>query len=68
MDSLFSNRNTVAPDDADLEFLAVRDHERWRDLRACLDKQWARYHEHADTYFLDQIQRRGQFHARIWEL
>lgn len=53
---------------ADPEYLAIRDHERWHDIRVCLEAMWERFRPYADSNYLDQFWREGHFNARVWEM
>lgn len=53
---------------ADAEYLAIRNRERWQNIRLCLEAQWERFRPYADSNFLDQFWRAGHFNARVWEM
>ncbi|HJX66681.1 MAG TPA: NAD(P)-dependent alcohol dehydrogenase [Polyangia bacterium] len=59
---------TVPTSELDPVYVHIRDHVHCDDYRQYLEGLWAEYVPYADRNFLDQVQRRGQFHSRVWEM
>ena len=59
---------TLASGDLDPAFAHVRDHPACAEDRAYLRSLWIRFAPFADSNFLDQVQRPGQFASRVWEM
>lgn len=59
---------TVIAEEVDPVFSHIRESPHQGETRDYLEGLWAEYRPFADPNFLDQIQRRGQFHARVWEM
>jgi len=52
----------------DPTYVFVRDDEYDGSHRRYLEELWAEFEPHADRNFLNEIPRRGHFHARVWEM
>lgn len=52
--------------DSDPLYIALRDHPRLADARACVEELWARFAPFADSGFIQDIAL--HFHARYWEM
>jgi len=59
---------TVPTSELDPVYVHIRDHVHCDEYRQYLEGLWAEYLPYADRNFLDQLQRRGQFHSRVWEM
>ncbi len=59
---------TVPTSELDPVYVHIRDHVHCDEYRQYLGGLWAEYVPYADRNFLDQLQRRGQFHSRVWEM
>jgi hypothetical protein len=60
---------TTAPQpELDPIYVFIRDDPDQDETRGYLEGLWTEYVPYADRNFLDQFQRRGQFHARTWEM
>ena len=59
---------TVPQPELDPIYAFIRDDPYQEETRRYLDGLWTEYVPYADRNFLDRFQRRGQFHARTWEM
>lgn len=64
--SLFET--TVNNGELDPSFVHIRDSNECCEDREYIAELWQRYKELADSNFHDQLQRKGNFHSRIWEM
>jgi type I restriction enzyme S subunit len=52
----------------DRAYVFIRDDKYDGSHRRYLEELWAEFEPHADRNFLTEFPRRGQFHARVWEM
>ena len=59
---------TLPAAELDPTYVFVRDDEYDGSHRLYLEDLWAEFEPYADPNFLNEIPRRGHFHARVWEM
>jgi type I restriction enzyme S subunit len=59
---------TLPTAELDRTYVFIRDDEFDGSHRRYLEDLWAEFEPHADRNFLIEFPRRGQFHARVWEM